>query len=342
MGHSHGKASINRGIWSRQRGYAPFLDRFKALSGNEMMNNDMKTEWNFGDKPSFACYPAGFPLGKRFIMGIPFGLFCLFFCTLLLTNCHAWQQPGQAAQTLDQTIQASSLDALLTQLAIKHLPQEYVDDRKWGMQAERWDGVKFERKNGRITTHRRWKTVNDGTWKKYSIRPRNPQQTLVVQLTNIRELDEGQAGGRLGFTVVGYGDVDFEAQIVDWKKGVKAFSISLEGHGSSQVEVDLELAIQVDGLKFPPDLILFPRATDVRLQLDEFRIDRIGKVGGEIAQQIGREARKQLERKLPEQRQKLLEKINHELSKKEDGHRISFSDIKGSKFNDAISRLIGN
>ena len=54
----------------------------------------------------------------------------------------------------------------------------------------------------------------------------------------------------------------------------------------------------IDVKNFPPDLIFSPTITDAEITIEEFRLDRVSKLGGEVAQQLTRRARKELERHL--------------------------------------------
>jgi hypothetical protein len=232
---------------------------------------------------------------------------------------------------------SDAIDQVLTHMALKHLPREYVDDKKWGFQAERWDGIRFERQEGRLETRRRKKLVNDGTWKRYTASLRNPQQEFQVQMRNLRQL----AAGSLGFELHVNAHIDFKAQHVVWEKGVKLMSLTVEGHTLINARVDLVVNLQSEGSQFPPDLIMTPRATAAHLGFAAFRIDRIGKIGGEIAQQVGREAQRRLTEILPEYEQKLIKKINSEFGKKDTGYRFSFSELQTSKWSQALMEVLG-
>lgn len=228
------------------------------------------------------------------------------------------------------------IDQLLTRLALAHLPRQFTDDQKWGMQEEKRRKVRFLNEQGKFDPHAQKQMVNHGTWKRYTVTLRNPETEFQIRLKNIRELPNGN----IGFQVNLKGHVDFVAEQVNWKRGVKLFNLTANGHTEVEVELDLELAVEFVGKGLLPDLVLHPRANQAQLSLTEFRIDRIGKIGGEIAQQISREAKKRITEKLPDQEKKIVDKVNQEFSKKEDGYRFSFSDSRESKFKDVISRLL--
>jgi len=59
---------------------------------------------------------------------------------------------------------AKQLDDFLTQLALDSMPVRYVEDKDWGKQKERWDGVKVSFKNGRLRTKRRAAFQHQRQW----------------------------------------------------------------------------------------------------------------------------------------------------------------------------------
>lgn len=232
---------------------------------------------------------------------------------------------SNARQSIDA---GESIDRILTQLALDAIPHSYTDDKKWGKQEERWDGIKWKRDGLRISTKRRKKMVNHGTWRKYSTEFINPKEEFSVQVKDLHKLDNGKTGFNLHFTA----HLKLSARQSKWVKGVQLYSLSAEGHTKIRLAVACELGITMDITKFPPDLIFQPKAIDADVVVDEFRIDRISKAGGEFAQQMTRAVRKQLDEKIAEKEVKLVEKINKQLTKKKDKLRLSISDAVSSKF----------
>ena len=73
-------------------------------------------------------------------------------------------RPVALAKTKVDQPAASDMAALLTKLVLSNMPHQYADDKKWGHQEKRWDGVRIRREGLRVETKRRWKMVNHGTW----------------------------------------------------------------------------------------------------------------------------------------------------------------------------------
>jgi hypothetical protein len=221
-----------------------------------------------------------------------------------------------------------NIDKFLTRLALDSIPHSFTEDKDWGQQDERWDGIKWHRDGMRISTNRRRKIVNHGTWRKYSIELIDPQDEFSVQVKNFHKLDNGKTAFDVHFTA----HLKIDARESKWVKGVQLYSFSAEGHAKVRLRVSCELEVSMDLTRFPPDLLFSPVATNADLIVDEFRIDRISKAGGEFAQQMTRVVRKQLDSKIEEKEDKLVEKINRQLNNRQDKMKLSIADAVQSRF----------
>ena len=228
------------------------------------------------------------------------------------------------------------LDQLLTNLVLENLPHDYVDDKKWGRQSERWDGVDVQFKDGKIRTHRRWKKVNHGTWKRYTVSLMNPDEEFAVRVTNMRQRPDAS----MAFDVECSAHVKLHGRQSKWVKGVQMYSLSADGHARLNLSVSMQLKTHLDITKFPPDLIFEPIATAANIDIQELRIDRISKAGGEFAQQVSKGVRGSLDEKIAQKEQKLVEKINKKLLEEKKSLRLSISEAAKSKWASAAKTFL--
>ena len=222
----------------------------------------------------------------------------------------------------------SEIDELLTGLVLKHLPHDFAEDKDWGRQAERFDGLKVRRKGLGIRTKRKKKMVNHGSWKKYNVSLLNPKDKFAVSIKNMREIPDE----KLAFDLHCRSDLKIDARLKKWLKGVQLYSLSVDGKATVSLVVTIELETVLDFSRFPPDLIFRPVATAADLNVEEFRIDRISKVGGEVAQQATAWAREALDKKIAGEEVKLVKKINESLKKEAPKLRLSLHDAVSSKW----------
>ena len=235
---------------------------------------------------------------------------------------------GPKSQSASPVDAKSNIDELVTRLVLEQLPHTYTDDRKWGMQDERWDGVHIKRDGWKIKTKRKKKLVNHGTWRKYTAELVNPQKEFAVDVHNIHQIHEG----KLGF------DVDFVAHLKlhgrqsKWVKGVQLYSVSADGYARVRLSVSCEMAIELDFVQFPPDIVCDPKITNAEIVIDEFKLNRVSKLGGEFAQQVTRASRRLLEGKIEEREVKLVKKLNEKIDEQRDDLRISLYDAAKSEW----------
>ena len=237
----------------------------------------------------------------------------------------------QASNRTANSTQADAgerIDQLLTRLVLENIPHEFEDTKDWGRQVERWDGVKFRREGLKIETERRRKSVNDGTWTRYSVQLRDPKEKFSIQIKNMKEPIKNKFTLDVHFIA----ELSLKARHSKWLRGVQLFSVSAEGFASLRLVVSVNLEIKPVSIKFPPDFVVSPVVTNADIVLDEFRIDRIGKIGGEVSQQITKAVRSELDDKIEKKESKLVQRLNKEIDKNRDDLRISIADSIQAKW----------
>lgn len=247
-------------------------------------------------------------------------------------------KPGYDAQKKieQEENDAQQLDEFLTKLALDSMPVHYVEDKDWGKQSERWDGLKVRFENGKLKTKRRKKQVNHGTWDRYEVSLVDPENNFSVKLDNFEETETE----RVTFDVHVTAQVDVAARQSKWVKGVQLYSLSANGSANVQLSLAVSLGSSLDVSKFPPDLIFDPKIEDARIVLSDFRINRVSKAGGEFAQQITRVVEKKIDEKVAEKEDKLVKKINDKIEKNRARFTLSAHDAMKSKWASAAQKLV--
>jgi hypothetical protein len=238
--------------------------------------------------------------------------------------------------TAEEKASAAKLNQFMTRMVLEHLPHEFEEDKDWGMQDERWDGLHIRRDGLKIKTKRRKKLVNHGTWKKYSAQLIDPQRRFSLAIKNTRATEDG----KVAFDIQVSAKLKIHGRQSKWIKGVQLYSVSVDGHADVQLLASVELGTSLDITKFPPDLIFDPKITDAEIELHEFRIDRVSKAGGEFSQQLSKNVQSILERKIDEKEAKLIEKINSKIDKSRDKLKLSIHDALKSKWIDTAKELM--
>jgi hypothetical protein len=228
------------------------------------------------------------------------------------------------------------INQLITRLVLQEMPHRYERNKGWGAQAERWDGIQWEQDGWEIKTHRRKKMVNHGTWRKYSASLADPETQFDVSVTNIHQT----ASQRLGLQVNFSTRLNLFARQSEWVKGVQLYSLSAEGKARIRMTLEMEMGIALDPARFPPDVVFRPHVTAADLTVDEFRIDRVSKLGGEFAIQVTQLARKELDEEIRKKQSELVDRINREIERNSDDLRLSLPDARKSKWADAAEPFL--
>jgi hypothetical protein len=261
----------------------------------------------------------------------------LALLSVLIDSESSFAQPAMPqASTISADEASENFNRIITSLVLDSIPHTFTEDKDWGGQDERFDGFERRRDGLRVRFVPRKKLVNDGTWKKYSASLMNPTQEFSVEVDQLRKLPDR----RLAFDVNFGAHLAIEGRQSKWVKGVQLYSLSAKGHAKVRLKLEVELEIKPDGNSFPPDLIFVPVVKSADVVLDEFRIDRVGKAGGEFAQQVSRKVQPILERKIEAKEKGLVEKINRKLAKKQDRLRLPVSKVLGSKWGKAAKEFL--
>lgn len=248
------------------------------------------------------------------------------------------ERPAELPKDLAQTPRPEDLGPSKTELqelsqwvrwiALKNLPPNIEDNRKWGKQRRVYDGVDVHWEGMRLDTKRRWKMVNDGTWSRYFIEWIDPANRLEISVLSFDSWEKGQ-GFFSRIRIVA--PLKIFARVSQFQRDVQLISLSMQADATVALETDLEVGIVVNPLVFPPDVEFRPKVTRADVQLLEFEMHRLSQIRGDIAEWLGKGLRGILDRKIGETNDKLPLKINDSLAKQQDRLRLSAHDwIKSS------------
>lgn len=213
----------------------------------------------------------------------------------------------------------AQLQRFATRLLRDNLPEEYHDTRHWGQQRDCLSGLDIRFEDGRLETHRRYRPMNHGTWKRYQIRPIDPDQTLRVHIGPARP----QPDGRSAFTLELDARLHGLAQWVEWRHGVRLGSVTAEGDARVRLRLDCLLGMQWDASQLPPELLLKPEVTRADFQLADFDLQRIGPLEGPVVHELGKVLRDLAQWQLDQKRAALTARLNRQIARHQDDLRLS-------------------
>lgn len=215
-------------------------------------------------------------------------------------------------------------ESLIRELVLANLPREYVNAKHWGMTTRRWNGVDVSLDGLRVKTHRRWKDVNHGTWTQYRAWLIDPERELEMRLANLRSATNSQ-GAALDITLEAR--LGATGRLSEWNHGLQLYSFHADAEGRVRLQLSCEFAVTLDATHVPPDFRLVPRVTQAKLDLPEFRLQRISSADGPLVHKLGDRLRDDVEREVNERQQAIVDKLNRALDKNRDKLRFSAHDL---------------
>jgi hypothetical protein len=207
-------------------------------------------------------------------------------------------------------------------MVLKNLPPNFEDNRKWDKRKEVFAGLHIHREGLKIETKRKTKLMKHGTWTRYTIDFVDPEKELIVDISKI----DFSHDGRIDITTRIETPLKLFGRVSQWQRNVRWYSLSMYAKSRVEMNVECSVYVHVNSAKFPPDVEFSPKVTSANVQLKEFEVDRISRVGGDAAELIGKGIREVLDEKMKDYDDKLVEKMNREIAKQKDKLTISLSD----------------
>lgn len=227
---------------------------------------------------------------------------------------------------------------MIQRIVRENVPEKYVHDKDWGKTDRRWDGLDITSKGPlRLTTKRKWKEVNHGTWRRYEISPVNPAEDLQIRIENVHDAGDGQ----VAFEVSLASKLHVHGRQAEWTKGVQVYSVSADADADVRMRAWCRVGTRLDVAKFPPDVIISPTIDKADLDVTKFKLRSVSKLDGPMVRQLGKRVHKLLDNKIEEKREQLPNKLNRAIAKHNDKMRLSLADFAASKWSEFAGNSSG-
>lgn len=207
-------------------------------------------------------------------------------------------------------------------LVLRNLPPSFEDNRKWGREKEVVNGIQFRREGWKIETKRKRKTVKHGTWSRYFIEFVDPVANLQV---NIQKMEFSKSGPiRIATQVIA--PLKLFGRVSEWSRDVQWISLSANAEATIELIVACDIHVIVNPLKIPPDVEFRPVVTNATVALQDFEVHNISQLHGPLAELLGKGIREVLDNRLEDYREKLVVKMNSEITKQKGKLKLSLQD----------------
>ncbi len=230
-----------------------------------------------------------------------------------------------------QTLQVTSAQAKdsiqwLATKASKHIPRTLSGDKNWGDTKRVWAGVKMRMDGFKLRTKRRYRDLEQGRWIKYEVTlPDVPPAIKITDVSPSIDATTGEQSWTITSSVVS--PMEFEARVQRWNLGVKLFSVTVRGQARIRLNSTLSVGFHANYGEIPPGLVIAPSVQKAELVMEHFEVDRVSKIGGDVAEQWGELLEDILiERLVKRQNEKLVGKLNKSIDKERDDLKLSLSE----------------
>ncbi len=240
----------------------------------------------------------------------------------------AIELPDSDPKEIDVKNAPDGAKSFLKTMLMQTLPQDYKKSKGWGDTRKRWDGLHIKSDGFKIRTKRRWKEVNHGTWKKYRVTMVDPDEHLTVRIVNLREVGLG----KVGFDLELGAKLHVLGRLQEWNRGVRLVSMSAEAEADVSVNIGMFISTSLNPKKFPPDVIIKPQAENAKVAMASFELKRLSNASGPVVRELGDALEHIVHKKIADENEKLVEKLNKAFEKKEDDLRLSLSDLVKNKW----------
>lgn len=217
----------------------------------------------------------------------------------------------------------------LVDLAIRQVPPTYQGDDDWGNTKRVWAGLHVKREGLELKTHRRFKDVSHGRWVKYELAfPADFSLQQASGGVNPVQIEQVELGPDQRWHVTGtiVAPLEFKCRVERWNLGFQWYSVSIEGNLRVKMNFSASLSMHADYSEVPPAIVVDPQIETAELRLEHFEVDRISKIGGDVAEELGEVIEKILRDKwLKKENARLPERLNRAIAKKQDKLRFSWT-----------------
>jgi hypothetical protein len=211
-------------------------------------------------------------------------------------------------------------------IVLTAIPDKYVDRKHWDKTREIFDGVRVQQRGFNIRVSEKKRKVNHGSWYMYTIRFPNPERNLKLVIDQV----QSQGTGKFSFAVhVAMKNILLHGQFEQWVLGVKGLNFDFESDVEVHMHALVQMSIRPETKRgsLLPDLILDPVVRTLRLNLVDVNTHRIGRIGGDIAEELGDSSRKFFEDLIHSQEGRVVKKANEAIQKKKDSLRLPISKL---------------
>jgi hypothetical protein len=188
------------------------------------------------------------------------------------------------------------------------VPRQFEDLSEWGKTVP-ISPVRIPRLRRtvvKVGDHDEWP---HGVWKRTKVWVDDPARDLTIQVPEVRKVGKNVTRVRVQATATLQG----ERELQNWVKGVRLLAVTAQGDAVISIGMDLDLTFQFDPAQ-PLQLQVKANVVDVRLELKDFHLRRVGPVIFVEQGALGQELKDLFQDRLREMEPRVKEHANQVLA----------------------------
>jgi hypothetical protein len=177
---------------------------------------------------------------------------------------------------------------LIHKVVVSQVPKVYEGKNGWGQTIPIPEGMRLGRlrKLVQVGDHQE---LPHGHWRKVRVWLDDPNRDLKIRVRDLRNVDKTMYHLALAVDAA----LRTETEVQQWQKGLSLLHFTARADARVGVLLDCDVALSLEVAKFPPDLKIEPKVTDLKMTLQEFNlrqveVPRLGTaVHGEMVREVG-------------------------------------------------------
>ena len=178
---------------------------------------------------------------------------------------------------------------MIHKMVVKELPKEFEDKSGWGQIVPLTEPLRFPNLPRAKVRIGEKEGYPDGLWKKFKVRIEDPARDLKINVREFSKVDSKNFRLILDSEVTVAG----EGEVQNWQKGVPLGRITAQAGALVALGMNFDVGVTFDTKKFPPDINVEPKLSELKIDLKEFNLRRVANpttniaIEGEAAKGIG-------------------------------------------------------
>jgi hypothetical protein len=205
---------------------------------------------------------------------------------LLLAGFIAALFASSAAMAAEEKSEYAELSNLIQKSLLAQLPKEIEDRSGWGKTIPIPPDMRLTVLHTRIKVGDK-EELPDGAWIRNKLWFEDPAKDIQITVRELRKVDANTTKVRLESVVSAH----LERERKLWRKGIGVPGLVTQADVKLFVGLDCDVAISLNAKAFPPEVVVEPKVTGCKIEVQEFELRKVGGkvLEGEVAQEISKD-----------------------------------------------------